>query len=440
VAYALISVVIILIYVAAISVLRLLTEDSRLPRGAEITVLAALVAGVPLITWVRRAAFSFVDRVLYKDTVDHQQIIHGLSLDASRVEDLPALIGGVLKRIAEGLSLEFAAYVTREQGKDVELKAAHGPVRTGLLLSLMGAEDAWGRAPATVWKLRMPESEGELLAGAVRGLGAQPGVIVLGPRSSGEGFSREDSAMLQTVCGLLSTAMARVQLLGEVEKSRQDLADLATRLAQEGEQERAEIASYLHDEPLQKVAYTLSQFKQRALPADLANMLEQVARDLRTMSASLGPDLLRDLGVVRAVEWLAHENDRQGPFRVFFDAGDLGPDERFHPDVELAVYRTVQESLTNCRKHARAKAAWVELKRLEGDIAVSVEDNGIGISANAGPGHGERPQLGLAAMRRRVTRLGGQLEIGPNMPRGTRVMARIPALPAGMNGAAGRSW
>ena len=186
------------------------------------------------------------------------------------------------------------------------------------------------------------------------------------------------------------------------------------------------MSSYLHDEPLQKIAYALGQMRERSLPEDLAGILEEVARDLRTTSASLSPDILKSSGLVTAVGLAIEEQRKRSDFQIFPDLSKLGVEDRFVEDIELAVYRTIQEGLNNVRKHANAKAVWVQLAYESGTLTTSVDDNGIGISEDKERQNMTNHNLGLRGLERRITQLGGSLQISARASRGTSLTVGIP--------------
>ncbi len=431
VVYALLTMAVVAVYAVAVTTLRLVAGDGGTSPFLELGLFLALVAGVPLIAGARQAASAFADRLLYRDRPDHREILRGLSLEADRENGLREVVVGVLERLKAGLALDFAVYVAPGREGVPELAGAAGSGQGPYMDAALTGKDPWQRPLATVWKFTAPAQTGEAMAGAVRGPGSGKGLILLGPKASGESFDSQDAEMLQTVCGLVSAAVARAESAEEMEQTRRQINQLGARIAQAGEKEREEIASYLHDEPLQKLAFALGQYRERALPEDLAGMLEDVARDLRNMSASLTPQVLHDLGLYHAVEWLAHEAGRKGPQRVLFEAQGVSSDDRFDQEIELAAYRTVQEGLTNCRKHSGAKAVWVTVSRADGRLTVSVEDNGAGLPAAGREPHDGRVRLGLGSLSHRLERLGGSLSISQRKPRGTRLFAELPVSPAG---------
>ncbi len=97
-------------------------------------------------------------------------------------------------------------------------------------------------------------------------------------------------------------------------------------------------------------------------------------------------------------------------------------------DAELQVIRIVQEALANARRHAMAAKAWVRISGSEGEVHVSIEDNGRGFDP-AGAAHAGRPHFGLHVMRERAEKVGGSLELDSCPGQGTRILVRLPGSP-----------
>lgn len=434
VVYALLTMAVVAVYAVAVSALRIFVGTSQF---LELGLFVALVAGVPLIAGARRAASAFADRLLYKDSPDYGEVLRGLNLEAGRETGVRTLVDGVLERLKTGLALDFAAYVTPGSEGAAELAGAVGSGQGPYIEAVVDVEDTWQRPLATVWKFGATAGLAEAMAGVVRGRGPSRALILLGPKASGESFDHQDAEALQTVCGLVSAGIVRAESAEEMDRTRRQIDQLGVRIAQAGEKEREEIASYLHDEPLQKLAFALGQYRERDLPEDLAGMLEDVAHDLRNMSASLTPQVLHDLGLYYAVEWLSHEAGRKGQQRVLFETQGITANDRFDPEIELAAYRAVQEGLTNCRKHSGAKAVWVTVSKADGRLIISIEDNGVGLPAAGREPHDGRVRLGLGSLTHRIERLGGSLSISQRKPRGTRLWAELPVSPAGQGASRG---
>ncbi len=147
--------------------------------------------------------------------------------------------------------------------------------------------------------------------------------------------------------------------------------------------------------------------------------------NLRALITELRPAALDELGVQPALEALAARVSAQTDVQVNLDV-DLGSEqgraaERHTAELELVVYRVVQEALTNVVKHAGARSVQVRVADVGDTIAIDVQDDGRGLD-EAKPNEG----FGLVGMRERVESLGGTLTIGPGAAGGTRVTARMP--------------
>jgi two-component system NarL family sensor kinase len=133
--------------------------------------------------------------------------------------------------------------------------------------------------------------------------------------------------------------------------------------------------------------------------------------------------MLDDLGLGPAVRFLAEGvSKRTG----LFITADALAEERFPAPVELALYRIVQEALTNAAKHARARKVRIEVRR-EAHLAwCEIQDDGKGFNLSAVSSDKTGRGLGLVGMRERASSLGGRLEIKSRPGRGTQIVARLP--------------
>ena len=142
-------------------------------------------------------------------------------------------------------------------------------------------------------------------------------------------------------------------------------------------------------------------------------------QDVRRLAVELRPSALDDFGLVAALERLTSSFAEQTGIEVQFGAA-LGA-ERLPGEIETALYRIVQESLTNVVKHARARHVSIALTRMEGFVTAVVEDDGQGFDPGSG-GDG----FGLIAMRERLGLLGGRLRIESSPSAGTTLAADVP--------------
>ncbi|MDP9346178.1 MAG: GAF domain-containing sensor histidine kinase, partial [Actinomycetota bacterium] len=253
------------------------------------------------------------------------------------------------------------------------------------------------------------------------------GVLVAVDRlEDGPEFSADDERLLQAFGTSAATAVATAQSV-QAEGRAQRVAA--------AEDERARWARELHDETLQGLAALrlgLASARRTndsaAVDAAIAGAVEQLESEitsLRALITELRPAALDDLGIGPAIEALAARAARGGldvdlDVDLALDAG--GEPDRHVPELETAVYRIVQEGLTNARKHGGATRAVVEIVERDGSVELTVRDDGAGFDPT-----GHTTGFGLIGMHERVELLGGTLEIDSVPGQGTAVRARIPA-------------
>ena len=216
-----------------------------------------------------------------------------------------------------------------------------------------------------------------------------------------------------------------------VELSERVARDALRRVVRAQEQERRRLARELHDETGQALASILLGLRSAEDASDLAAQREAVARlrelvvttlhDVRRLAVELRPTALDDFGLVPALERLA-ESFREGSGVELEVESRLG-EERLAGEIETAVYRIVQEALTNVLKHAGAKHVSILLTRKNEGVSVVIEDDGRGFH----PGETDESRLGLAGMRERVNLLDGALAIESSPGKGTTLVVSVPA-------------
>jgi signal transduction histidine kinase len=253
------------------------------------------------------------------------------------------------------------------------------------------------------------------------------GVIVAVDRlHDGPSFSAEDARLLEAFAASAATAVATAQSVAN-EHRRQRLAA--------AEAERQRWARELHDETLQSLSALrvgLSTAKRSKQPEALDRAvsgaiehLEDSITNLRALITDLRPASLDELGTGAAVQALCERASRQG---MEVDANiDLAYEQgreatRHTPELETAVYRTVQEALTNALKHGKARRAVVEIDEQGAEVRVVVRDDGEGFDPNA-----RTSGFGLLGMRERVQLLDGTLQIESASQSGTTITANFPA-------------
>jgi signal transduction histidine kinase len=157
--------------------------------------------------------------------------------------------------------------------------------------------------------------------------------------------------------------------------------------------------------------------------ADLRDVASKTLDEVHDLSMRLRPRVLDDLGLAAALERLAHE--WQARYKIPVDVA-IQWSERLPGEIETALYRIVQEALTNIARHAQAKSVSILIEKRGNSIRAIVEDDGIGFDPSAQ--RGER-HLGLLGMRERAELLGGALTIESAPGHGTSIFIEIPLNP-----------
>jgi signal transduction histidine kinase len=149
--------------------------------------------------------------------------------------------------------------------------------------------------------------------------------------------------------------------------------------------------------------------------------LVRLSEDVHALSYRLHPALLEDLGLTAALKAECERFSRQESVSVGVKLEEI-PAE-IPSDTGLCLFRVTQEALRNVVRHARAPAAEVSLRPLDGGLQLAVADTGVGFDSGR---QRQRPSLGLASMRERVRLLGGELDVESAPGHGTTVLAWVP--------------
>lgn len=222
------------------------------------------------------------------------------------------------------------------------------------------------------------------------------------------------------VCG-------RLQLDTDVTRRKQiekELRILSGRLLSLRDEERRRVARDLHDSVGQLLAgasMNLAMLQRRLsnlepatmqLLQDLGSLLERSVKEVRTVSYLLHPPLLDEVGLPSALEWYVTGFAARSQIKVDLEMDpQLG---RFRHDIELALFRIVQETLTNVHRHSGSTTAKISIARSASQVRMKVEDQGKGMSLPLLGNDSEQPAVlgvGISGMRERVRTLGGQMQI-----------------------------
>lgn len=260
--------------------------------------------------------------------------------------------------------------------------------------------------------------------------GSLVGVLSLGSFDA-HAYGEDDKLIAYEVAQRVAMVLRNAQLFAEVEASRDHLKKLARELVLVQENERRFLARELHDEVAQaltalnislELASHATGVRRDERLAEAQRWVEDLAQRVRQLSLDLRPPMLDDLGLLPTLFWYFERCAQQ--LRIDVDFEHQGAEQRFDPEVEIVVYRIVQETITNIARHAGTRTATVRLWVSPTTLSVQVEDRGKGF--NAQEIFSRSMSGGLSGMRERVRQLGGQLVIDAHPGTGTCVTALVP--------------
>jgi signal transduction histidine kinase len=202
------------------------------------------------------------------------------------------------------------------------------------------------------------------------------------------------------------------------------------------DEERRRIARELHDSTAQNlfaISVNLARLSQLRPGEDDAQQLieecqslgDQSLQEIRTLSYLLHPPLLDQAGLVSALQWYVEGFTKRSGIYVDLYAQPIG---RLPSEIEMALFRVVQEALTNVRRHSASETANIRLVRKTDAVVLEIKDHGHGLSiAKHDPDSNGLISIGVGipGMRQRLRQLGGKLEIASNN-RGTTIFATVP--------------
>ena len=231
--------------------------------------------------------------------------------------------------------------------------------------------------------------------------------------------------------------MARVgttlnALLDRLTEDRARERRLAALVISAQDEERARVARELHDSTAQTLTAILLQLGAAArestsepLDARIATLRELAAEaleEVRSMSHTMHPRVLDNLGLAAALAWLARQAREQGPMHVEADACEFVV--AIPAPVAAALYRVAQEALRNSARHAEASRVDIRLRQDGGQAVLEIEDDGRGFDVALA--EQRRPGMGLFSMRERVGLVNGRLAVNSAPGHGTSIVATVP--------------
>lgn len=319
--------------------------------------------------------------------------------------------------------------------------------RTGQFFRGVGACESWrDRAPSSemapliqdavehnqpVSASALPDFAFVAVLPVPRGKSVEGAMVLVG--DARDPFTALDVSFLHALGQQVGAALENAELDRRLRRRTEDLELLSSRMVRQQEDERRRISLELHDETAQvfsAVKLQLGIVREEVAPLQaqrlgrVLDLVDEGMASIRSVTMALRPSLLDDLGLLPAIRALASDFEGRTGITTTFDGMDTLPD--LAEDAELALFRGVQEGLSNVARHADATTVTITLSRDSGSVAVSLQDDGQGLKTTDGVVALEE-RTGLAGMRERFAAQGGRVTLEPTPLGGLRLTLWLPA-------------
>jgi len=457
-AYTLVFVALVGIYLVLASLFSRLLPSRWLQHPA-VNMLQVLILAGSAVPIYRRIQ-SLVDWVFYGGWYDYRSAVERITAGLAGLKDAEALAERITERLRSVLRLDGAYLFVLSQGDALSLQpawaggAGDGSARPmpdplpafpaqGFLaeylrqqpdpVSIEEARTNLAEAPLTKAERMALEFLHQSLLVPVTDSKQMLGLLALGQRQGGERFSAEDHGILRIVARHAAAAIENIQLLRELRMHAAEVEKLHRQLLHAREDERKLLARELHDEAIQALVglnYRLAQMEDSAA-GEMQAEVRQIVEDLRGMIRTLRPPALDNFGLVTAIRSHVRELGEAGDDTARIDLRVEGDAERWLPeDIQLCLYRVMQEALINVEKHAFARHVQVALNIQPKEVTLEIRDDGRGFRLPQHLGSLlEQDHFGLVGLRERLESVHGSLQIFSSPGEGTRLAASVP-LPA----------
>ena len=222
----------------------------------------------------------------------------------------------------------------------------------------------------------------------------------------------------------------------QLEILNRELRRLSGSLIATQDEERRRIARELHDGLGQDLTVAKIMIQglcredntpqaREAAIADISKLIDGALQQVRSVSYLLHPPMLDEVGLRSALGWYVDGLSKRGGIEITMET-QLPDSPRLPAELETALFRVIQEALTNVFRHSRATKAWVTLTRKENEIVAMVRDNGVGLREEIAEFRPDSIGVGIGGMRQRIKELGGELSLRNANP-GTVVEVSVPA-------------
>jgi two-component system sensor histidine kinase UhpB len=234
--------------------------------------------------------------------------------------------------------------------------------------------------------------------------------------------------------GVIEDITTRKQAEEDLRSAHTKLQQLSREMIRVRDNERRHLARELHDEIGQNLAALRINMQLLRGPEDFSEesqriddsicIIDRILEEVRHLSLSLRPPLLNESGLAVALGTYVKEQSARCGLPIGFESSV--DDVPVRPEIALALFRISQEALTNAVRYANAERVSVSLDRVNDDILLVIEDDGVGIPRGLAEEPGPRPRLGLLGMQERTAQLGGSFTVKSEPGNGTVVSVQVP--------------
>lgn len=225
----------------------------------------------------------------------------------------------------------------------------------------------------------------------------------------------------------------------QLENCEHARSEIMQKLISAEEEERKRMARDLHDETSQAITSVIVGLQAIAesppMESDiltqkikaLQSTAQKTLEEIHKVIYELRPSILDDLGLMPAIKWYAESRLENAGIKLYVETA--GREERLSPDIEIAIFRIVQEAVTNMIKHARAESASISLDFSDDSVVFRIEDDGRGFSMERGlPSDARTKHFGLLGIKERVESLNGHFSVSSQPGKGTVIEITIPVI------------
>jgi PAS domain S-box-containing protein len=249
-------------------------------------------------------------------------------------------------------------------------------------------------------------------------------------------ISPDTARWIESLANYVAVLTERKRAAEELFRSREQLRELSRHVDSAIEEERKRIAREIHDQLGQELSLLqlelgavrdglpASAKQLRAQAKSMTKMIDSAIHSVQRISTDLRPAILDNLGIGAAVDWATKEFQKRTKIRCRVTVAP--PDLKLDQNRSTALFRILQEALTNILRHAQATRVELRLVKKNGAVTLEVRDNGVGISHHR---IADPKSVGLTGMRERVHPWGGSVAITGRPGRGTEITATIPLSP-----------